>query len=554
MKTLQEEPDVHNYVYQNTELKNGCQGKTIVDNRSINNGQIQLRKAIDHQVNALPPFIKRRDGLPPQLQSGIENLSGYAMDDVKVHYNSPKPAQLQAHAYAQGTDIHLGPGQEKHLPHEAWHVVQQKQGRVRPTRQFRKGIQINDDAGLEREADVMGEKALLFQHSNNVTRDKSFASDEQNIAKSHFIAVSQPIQKFASVRPEEVMTQEGSTCGFYTIALALRALGIIDTGEKVCKAYTAEGSNWTREGEIFSVDKMITIINSYGYRVAGEGVKAPLKAERADFKDEDEMISILKTYQDDSERALLIGYSKSENLFKRNKKEAQLRYLHTLLDDHQTFMDSLRRIHKDNRKLIESYNGFTAYLKTVQFLKHYVEFYLHNIKKERDQIELNDFTTQDAHWGMVNHVDFETGLVMVTDTSSNRLETVVGKNIKYDTMTKIAERAILTDNGALSTLSLSELFQANDQVDGDFDWKNYFEQGIKGEKLKLERVITELTSDEKSEKLLNDQKLITEEISKLQMKIIESEEYEKEIKLKGSFVLVQRTAFGDRLKAEDKIR
>ena len=25
-------------------------------------------------------------------------------------------------------DIHLGPGQEKHLPHEAWHVVQQKQG------------------------------------------------------------------------------------------------------------------------------------------------------------------------------------------------------------------------------------------------------------------------------------------------------------------------------------------------------------------------------------------------------------------------------------------
>lgn len=35
--------------------------------------------------------------------------------------------------YSQGTDIHIGPGQEKHLPHEAWHVVQQKQGRVKPT-------------------------------------------------------------------------------------------------------------------------------------------------------------------------------------------------------------------------------------------------------------------------------------------------------------------------------------------------------------------------------------------------------------------------------------
>jgi hypothetical protein len=25
-------------------------------------------------------------------------------------------------------DIHIGPGQEKHLAHEAWHTVQQKQG------------------------------------------------------------------------------------------------------------------------------------------------------------------------------------------------------------------------------------------------------------------------------------------------------------------------------------------------------------------------------------------------------------------------------------------
>jgi hypothetical protein len=47
---------------------------------------------------------------------GIENLSGFSMSDVKVHYNSDKPAQLQAHAYAQGTDIHLASGQEKHLP------------------------------------------------------------------------------------------------------------------------------------------------------------------------------------------------------------------------------------------------------------------------------------------------------------------------------------------------------------------------------------------------------------------------------------------------------
>jgi hypothetical protein len=72
-------------------------------------------------------------GLPDQLKSGIESLSGLSMDHVRVHYNSAQPAQLNALAYAQGSDIHLAPGQERHLPHEAWHVVQQAQGRVRPT-------------------------------------------------------------------------------------------------------------------------------------------------------------------------------------------------------------------------------------------------------------------------------------------------------------------------------------------------------------------------------------------------------------------------------------
>lgn len=106
--------------------------------------------------------IQRKEnhtGLPDQLKSGIENLSGYSMDDVQVHYNSPQPKQLHAHAYAQGSAIHLAPGQERHLPHEAWHVVQQKQGRVQATLQA-KGIGINDDPGLEHEADVMGTKAL----------------------------------------------------------------------------------------------------------------------------------------------------------------------------------------------------------------------------------------------------------------------------------------------------------------------------------------------------------------------------------------------------------
>ncbi|MCF5622712.1 DUF4157 domain-containing protein, partial [Pseudomonas syringae] len=98
--------------------------------------------------------------MPDPLKNGIEHLSGMNMDHVRVHFNSDKPAQLNAHAYAQGSQIHLAPGQEKHLPHEAWHVVQQAQGRVRPTMQMKGGVNINDDGGLEREADVMGGRVL----------------------------------------------------------------------------------------------------------------------------------------------------------------------------------------------------------------------------------------------------------------------------------------------------------------------------------------------------------------------------------------------------------
>jgi hypothetical protein len=99
-------------------------------------------------------------GLPDQLKSGIESLSGLSMDHVRVHYNSSQPAQLNALAYAQGSEIHVAPGQEQHLPHEAWHVVQQAQGRVRPTLQLKDRLPVNDDVRLEREADVIGARAM----------------------------------------------------------------------------------------------------------------------------------------------------------------------------------------------------------------------------------------------------------------------------------------------------------------------------------------------------------------------------------------------------------
>lgn len=109
-----------------------------------------------------------KTGMSDGLKNGLERLSGFDMSPVRVHYNSPKPARVGALAFAQGTNIHLGPGQERHLPHEGWHVVQQMQGRVRPTAQY-KGIDVNDDAGLEREADIMGQRAIGIQTPRHAT-------------------------------------------------------------------------------------------------------------------------------------------------------------------------------------------------------------------------------------------------------------------------------------------------------------------------------------------------------------------------------------------------
>jgi len=105
------------------------------------------------------PEQKRNEtGMSDNLKAGIEDLSGFAMDDVRVHYNSPEPATVQALAYTQGTDIYVAPGQEQHLPHEAWHVVQQMAGRVEPTTEV-SGLPVNDCIELEHEADVMGARA-----------------------------------------------------------------------------------------------------------------------------------------------------------------------------------------------------------------------------------------------------------------------------------------------------------------------------------------------------------------------------------------------------------
>jgi hypothetical protein len=134
-------------------------------------------------------------GLPAPLRAGAEALGGFSLADVRVHRDSPEPAKLGALAFARGSDIHLGPGQERHLPHEAWHVVQQKQGRAPPSLQM-KEPEVEAADPLEIEADTMGAKAAgaaaatkrLDYHAMEVTvaaSNKSGQSDELIIAQAY---------------------------------------------------------------------------------------------------------------------------------------------------------------------------------------------------------------------------------------------------------------------------------------------------------------------------------------------------------------------------------
>jgi hypothetical protein len=169
--------------------------------------------------------VANNTGLPDSLKRGVESLSGCSLDDVRVHYNSSKPAAVQAYAYTQGTDIHIAPGQERCLPHEAWHVTQQMSGRVSPTTSIG-GVAVNDDASLEHEADVMGARASTLQGNN-------------------YAPVSRKAWSSSSVRQNKSLTiqREGAGGGAQGVSLTENA-GVISKfkGKNFIKnCYTAGG-------------------------------------------------------------------------------------------------------------------------------------------------------------------------------------------------------------------------------------------------------------------------------------------------------------------------
>lgn len=110
--------------------------------------------------------VENQTGIPDDVKQRMEDSFNTDFSGVRVHPDSSSAPEVGALAYTQGTDIHFAPGQFKPdtsagqqlLGHELAHVIQQAEGRVQPTTEIG-GMPVNDNEGLEHEADVLGANA-----------------------------------------------------------------------------------------------------------------------------------------------------------------------------------------------------------------------------------------------------------------------------------------------------------------------------------------------------------------------------------------------------------
>jgi len=122
--------------------------------------------AVQRRCGALVAQAKNTTGMPDNVKEGMQRAFQSDFSDITVHPSSPKASALAAQAFTQGHEIHFAPGQfrpdttsgRELIGHELAHVVQQREGRVSPTCEV-SGMPVNDNPGLEAEADALGKRA-----------------------------------------------------------------------------------------------------------------------------------------------------------------------------------------------------------------------------------------------------------------------------------------------------------------------------------------------------------------------------------------------------------
>lgn len=111
--------------------------------------------------------MKKNECLPEDLQENMENSFGQDFTNANIQKNSQEAVDLNARAFTKGDSVHFAPGEfnpnsekgKNLIGDEFAHVTQQRSGVVKPTIVMGKGLILNDEEELEREADIFGEMA-----------------------------------------------------------------------------------------------------------------------------------------------------------------------------------------------------------------------------------------------------------------------------------------------------------------------------------------------------------------------------------------------------------
>lgn len=218
------------------------------------------RKNVTSAVRSASHSVRRenRTGIPTQLKECMEQSTGLSFDDVRVHYNSALPARLDALAYTQGNQVEIAPGQERHLPHELGHVVQQKLGAVRANATHSSGVALNTDPALEHQADELGagKKLAIVQRmrNNNIIQRCGDKEDSPEEEEKEDESQEHSPSSGSTEEDEEVGAGGSGTKGYSvdpTMFAGDVAAGVLRNGEYITNPtahnindYIHEGSNY----------------------------------------------------------------------------------------------------------------------------------------------------------------------------------------------------------------------------------------------------------------------------------------------------------------------
>ncbi len=139
-----------------------------------------------------PVQMKRNEDLPEDFQTKMESSFGEDFSNVKINKDSKDANELDALAFTQGNNIHFKNGEfdssskngQELIAHELSHVVQQRHRDIGTTHK-ENNYDVNDNEGLEKEADINAKKAVNGEMISNPfsTNQNTNSSPNTNVSQ-----------------------------------------------------------------------------------------------------------------------------------------------------------------------------------------------------------------------------------------------------------------------------------------------------------------------------------------------------------------------------------